>query len=72
MLFAQDIWSPIVQGGALGLCVIMLGVLFWIIKKLFTMLKNDIGHLDKHVKDLKNTVNTLPCQTNKCPNPTED
>ncbi len=43
-----------------ALCAALIGMNFWIIKRLFTMLHNDLAHI-------KAKIDTLPCQDGDCP-----
>jgi len=53
--------DPWLQYGALGLCALGLGVLFFIIKKLLKIIGNDLRHIDR-------TLKALPCQPDaECP-----
>ena len=47
-----------------ALCAGLVGMLFWIIKRLFTLLHNDVAHIKK-------VVDSLPCREN-CPVETDD
>jgi len=53
--------DPLLQYGALGLCALGLGVLWYIIKHLLKIIGNDLRHIGK-------TLQSLPCQPDaECP-----
>lgn len=54
----MNAFDPLVQTGALGLCGLMLGVLFWIVKKLLLLITNDLEHV-------KSAIEVLPCREPK-------
>jgi len=48
------------QTGAFGLCVFLLTLMGWIIKKLLNVMTTDL-------KNLQRAVDSLPCRNSKCP-----
>ena len=57
----MDIWSAPIQAGFAAFCLIMLAILFWIIKRLFAMLKNDLHHIGSELDLIKTRIDHLPC-----------
>lgn len=67
-LFAvADILSDPEKIGLGVVCIVLISILFWVIKRLFMLLKNDQKHLKEAVEGLEAVVSTLPCQATKCP-----
>ena len=54
--------SPWIQAGFGSLCVMMLGILFWIIRRLLRMIHNDLYHIARDVRRIDATIKTLPCR----------
>ncbi len=48
--------EPFIQGGAMGLCVLFIIVLFYVLKQL-------LGNISKDVRHIKNIVDGLPCRS---------
>ena len=57
----MDIMDPTMQYGAFGLCAFLLALMAWIIKRLLTVITNDLKHL-------QSSVDSLPCRRDAtCP-----
>lgn len=53
--------NVVLQGGAFGLCVLMLSLLSWIIKR-------QANTIDNHLDHIQTTLDSLPCRTGaQCP-----
>ena len=59
----EAVLGPVVQAGAVGLCMAMLGILFWVLKKTFGLL--EVITMD--VKAIQRTLDRLPCRAGGCP-----
>ena len=67
LLATTDIWSGLIQAGFGALCLLLIAILFWVIKRLFGLLKNDLAHLDESTRGLEKAVSNLPCKVAECP-----
>ena len=56
----NELMSPVVQAGAMGLCVLFIGVLYRVLVKLLDNLSNDL-------RDIKGKIDALPCRSPGCP-----
>ena len=66
----DQLLGPVVQAGALGLCIVLIGILFWVLKQLLTRLVVDLmAILSNDIKHLQRSIDTLPCRSGPCPGP---
>ena len=56
----DQLTNGLMQTGAFGLCVFLLTLMGWIIKKLLNVMTTDL-------KNLQRAVDSLPCRNSKCP-----
>ena len=56
----EHLLQPVLQAGAFGLCVFLLALMAWIIKKLLNTMTSDL-------KALQRSVDSLPCRNGTCP-----
>lgn len=65
--------GTLVQAGALGLCMVLIGILFWVLKHLLTKLIGDLVEiLSKDIAHLQRSIDTLPCRSGPCPGPEKE
>lgn len=74
MIFADNLLSPELQYGAFFLCLVLIGVLFWVIKFICNQNKNLSGRnkeqnrmIENHLEHIDETLKHLPCQRGACP-----
>jgi hypothetical protein len=52
----EALMNPIIQGGFAGMCAILLGILFWVIRKLLDVLKSNTDAFNANTAAI-NTLN---------------
>jgi len=59
MIIAEaDLFSPVIQGGMAGVAFLVIGILGFVIKRLFNIVSN-------HLMSIKKEIANLPCNDHK-------
>lgn len=73
MIFADNVLSPVLQNEPLALCVVLIGVLFWVIRFICNQNKKLTGRneeqnqmIENHLAHIDETLKTLPCKQGAC------
>lgn len=57
----MEVFDPVLQAGAFGLCVLVIGILAFVVKRLLAIITNHLSHL-------QTSIDSLPCKTGDgCP-----